>query len=189
MLIFGHRCVIAPEADGVELDVVVTRDRALVVNHDPVDGDAADLSFPRLEAVLQTEVPDGYWFDIESKNAPADLVADVVRRYRARRRMIVRSFDHAFLRAFHAIEPDVPLAALIEYDAEDWAGIARAAMASIISPMYTTVTAERVARAHHAGVQVSAWTVNTEADWTRLEAMAVDTVITDYPARAVRRRK
>jgi glycerophosphoryl diester phosphodiesterase len=186
MLIFGHRCIIAPEADGVELDVGVTRDGVLVVNHDPVDAVAADLPYPTLEQVLEKEVPKGFWFDIESKNAPAAAVADAVRHYAERRRMIVRSFDHSFLRAFHELQPAIPLAALIEFDSDDWIGIARAANAAIISPVYTTVTRERVVQAHSAGIAVSAWTPNTPEEWARLRECQVDTVITDRPSAAVR---
>jgi len=184
MLIFGHRCTIVSQADGVELDVVITRDKALVVNHDPVDSTAAELPYPRLREVLELDLPESYWFDIESKNSPPDLLAGVVREYIGRRRMIVRSFDHAFLRAFHALEPEIPLAALIEYDADDWPAVARAAKAQIISPLYTTITAERIAQAHAAGLEVSAWTPNTEAEWIRLAVIGVDTIITDRPAAA-----
>jgi glycerophosphoryl diester phosphodiesterase len=186
MRIFGHRCTIAPEADGMELDVVITTDNVLVVNHDPVVGAAAELPYPRLEAVLDLPLEKDYWFDIESKNAPPELMAAVIRAYRERRRMMVRSFDHEFLRAFHAIEPEIPLAALINYDADNWAAIARGACANTISPLHTTVNADRVKRAHDAGIEVSAWTANTPEDWIRLAATGIDTLITDDPVGAKR---
>ena len=50
MLIFGHRCIIAREADGVELDVVITPDRLLAVSHDPVP-----YPDPSLEEILSLD--------------------------------------------------------------------------------------------------------------------------------------
>jgi glycerophosphoryl diester phosphodiesterase len=202
MQIFGHRGSRAthPEntlaafqhaiecgADGVELDVWPRGEDQLVVTHDWTDA-----SLPTLDEVLALEAPDSFWFDIEAKSAPglvpdadryADALSDNLQQFR--RRMIVRSFDHAILRAFHAIEPDVPLAALIDYDSNEWVFIALAAGASIISPHYSSVTAQRVRSAHDAGLQVSVWTVNDPADWDRMAALGVDTVITDDPCAAV----
>ena len=45
---------------------------------------------------------------------------------------------------------------------------------------------------HAAGVQVAPWTANDEAEWSRLLAMGVDAIITDYPEDLIaylRRRK
>ena len=47
-------------------------------------------------------------------------------------------------------------------------------------------TAERVERAQQAGLHVSVWTVNEEAKMLKLADMGVDSIITDYPARATR---
>ncbi len=176
-------------ADGVELDVWATQDDdALVVTHDwPA---AKRLG---LEEVLALDAPDGFWLDIEAKSSPkvspdagryASLLSAALKDHL--HRVIVRSFDHAFLRAFHAIEPEVPLAALIAYASDDWVGIARAAGASVLSPLHSTVTAERVKKAHDAGIRVSVWTVNGPAAWDRLASLGVDTIITDDPCAAVR---
>ncbi len=219
MQMFGHRGSMAthPEntipgflhaiacgADGVELDVAVTLDDALVVTHDlalKADGRvvrehrAAELPLPLLDEVLALASPDGFWFDIEVKSSPdaspnaARLVSEALHRafHRAscRHRVIVRSFDHAILRAFHILEPAIPLAALIAYQSDDWARIARDANATIISPHYSTITAPRVQSAHDAGIRVSAWTVDDPQDWDRLAATGVDTIITNDPAAAV----
>lgn len=168
-------------ADGVELDVFALDD-VLLVTHDPVlrrDG------LPTLDEVLALDAPEGFWFDIEAKSAPARLVSEAIRRASAQHRVLVRSFDHSILRAFHALEPDVPMAALIEYASDDWAGIARAASASIISPHVSSVTGARVTAAHEAGIAVSAWTVNRPADWDRMAGLGVDAIITDDPGAAM----
>ena len=190
-------------ADGVELDVVVTLDDQLVVTHDmvlPQDGRvvrrhrAADLPLPTLDEVLSLAAPETFCFDIEAKHAPgmapdaapyAVLLSAAIRRSRAGHRILVRSFEHDILRAFHEIEPGIPLSALISYPSDEWAAIARSASATNISPHYSTVTSGRVASAHEAGVGVSVWTVNEPEDWGKLTAMGVDSIITDDPARLV----
>ncbi len=199
----GFLHAMACGADGVELDVAVTRDEVLVVTHDLTlkacgrvvrEHRAADLPLPSLDEVLVLESPEKFWFDIEAKigdSGPpperyARLLSHAIHRSPVRHRVLVRSFDHAILRAFHAVEPVIPLAALIGYESDEWAAIARAAEASIISPHYSTVTAGRVTNAHRAGIRVNAWTVNDPADWDRLAALGVDTIITDDPAAAVR---
>jgi glycerophosphoryl diester phosphodiesterase len=190
-------------ADGVELDVAAALDNVLVVTHDLVLKDGrvvrehrgAHLGLPTLEDVLAMEPREGFWFDIEAKTEPASapdpreyagLLQAAIRRSPARN-VIVRSFDHQILRAFHEVEPEIPLAALIEssWGSEDWVKIARDAGAVFISPHFSTVTPERVSRAHAAGIGVSTWTVNQPADWARMAEMAVDTIITDDPAAAV----
>jgi len=186
-------------ADGVELDVAVTLDDRLAVTHDLVLGDgrvvraqlASDLPLPTLDEVLALPTREAFWWDIEAKSEPdlspapgvyAGLLSAAIRRDR----VVVRSFDHEILRALHDLEPSIPLACLVDYESDDWLGIVRAVGASIISPHFSTVTAERVSRAHDAGIQVSVWTVNDPGDWARMGEMGVDTVISDDPSRLVR---
>ena len=190
-------------ADGVELDVAVSLDDILVVTHDLILKDgrvvrehhAGDLGLPALDEVLAMDAPPAFWFDIEAKAEPgmappapqyARLIEAAIRRF-PNRKMIVRSFDHEILRAFHQIDPQIPLAALIESTRahEDWVRIARDAGAALISPHYSTVTADRVSHSHAAGIGVSTWTVNLPADWKRMAEIGVDTLITDDPAAAV----
>jgi len=200
--IAAFRHAISCGSDGVELDVTVTLDDRLVVTHDMVLAGgrivrnlrAADLPLPTLDEVLALAAHN-FCFDVEAKTAldlaphAADyamLLHQAIRRSPALDRTIVRSFDHSILRAFHELDADRPLAALIDFDTGEWVSTARAAAASIISPRYSTITAERVTRAHEAGLEVSAWTVNYETDWDRMSDLGVDTIITDDPARAVR---
>jgi glycerophosphoryl diester phosphodiesterase len=188
--IAGFRHAMACGADGMELDVFPTIEDTLLVSHDPVIGP----QLPTLDEVLSLVAPENFWFDIEAKSAPgmtpaarwyAQLLRAAIRRSSAVHRILVRSFDCDILRAFHEVEPEIPLAVLIEYASDEWVAIARTAGASIISPHYSTVTEGRVEIAHDAGIRVSTWTVNEPADWVRLAAMGVDTIITDDPAAMV----
>jgi glycerophosphoryl diester phosphodiesterase len=204
MAAFAH--ALSCGADGIELDVVVTRDDKLAVTHDLTLGDgravyahlAAELSLPTLEQVLRLNAPRGFWFDIEAKSEPgrapeprayARLLSASIREGALSRSIQVRSFDHSILRALREVEAEIPLAALIDFDSGEWVTIARSAEASIISPHYSTITQERVALAHEAGIRVSAWTVNDADDWVRLATIGVDTIITDDPAAMVEWRR
>jgi glycerophosphoryl diester phosphodiesterase len=195
----GFRHAMTCGADGVELDVAVTLDEQLVVTHDLIlkpDGRevrgfrAADLPLPTLDEVLELAAPENFWFDIEAKTPGppryAQLLSEAIRRSPRADRVLVRSFDHDLLRAFHALALEIPLAALIAYGSDEWVTIARSAGASIISPHVSTVNEERVARAHDGGIGVSVWTVNDPREWERLATMGVDAIITDDPAAAVR---
>ena len=46
-------------------------------------------------------------------------------------------------------------------------------------------TATRVQAAQAAGLQVSAWTVNDDAEARRLHALGIDSIVTDFPTRMV----
>src|SRR5258708_1466313 len=126
MQIFGHRGsrathpdntiaaflhAMACGADGVELDVLTAPDGRLVVTHDPV----FTSPLPTLDEVLRLDAPRDFWFDIEAKSVPAltpeparfaAILSDVIGRSSVGKRIVVRSFDHHILRAFHEIEPE-----------------------------------------------------------------------------------
>jgi len=63
--------------------------------------------------------------------------------------------------------------------------IGRESGAGIISPLQTFVTVDQVRAAHAAGLQVLPWTANEPADWDRLIAAGVDSILTDYPAELI----
>jgi glycerophosphoryl diester phosphodiesterase len=193
----AFRHAIACGADAVELDVVVTTDGELAVTHDPVDAAFADLpaGIPRLEDVLALSSGNEIVFDIEMKECgrltpkPEDYARMVLARVSdasLHGRIMVRSFEHEFLRAMHSLNPDLPLVTLVENGAADWVRVCEEAFAVCISPRFEDVTAEAVIRAHAAGLGVIPWTVNDPADWTRLISIGVDAIVTDDPAALVR---
>jgi glycerophosphoryl diester phosphodiesterase len=61
--------------------------------------------------------------------------------------------------------------------------LVKAAGCGTWSPFWRNVTPELVAEAHSIGVTVLPWTVNDNADMTRLIDFDVDGIITDYPDR------
>jgi glycerophosphoryl diester phosphodiesterase len=183
-------------ADAVELDIVVTSDGELAVTHDPVYGAFADLDpgIPRLEDVLALAAGNDLVFDIEMKECGvltpeptryAEMLLERLDAPAIKDRVMVRSFEHRFLRALDALRAEIPLVALLEQDEPDWPGVCRLANAECISPRYQHVTAEAVQRAHAAGLAVIPWTANDAGEWSRLIAAGVDAIVTDDPERLV----
>ena len=194
----GFRRAIEYGADAVELDVTVTTDGQLAVTHDPVEASFEELAakgIPRLEEVLALAPGNGLVFDIEMKEcgrltpSPDSYARMLIARIDdpgLRGRIMVRSFEHSFLRAVHVLKPHLPLVALVEGGTWDWLEICAEAGAVCISPRFEDVTATAVAAAHDRRVAVIPWTVNDAADWTRMVAMGVDAIVTDDPAGLVR---
>jgi glycerophosphoryl diester phosphodiesterase len=184
-------------ADAVELDIVVTTDGQLAVTHDPVDVAFADLpaGVPKLEDVLALADGNRIVFDIEMKEcgpltpAADDYARMLIRRIDApalRGRIMVRSFEHALLRAMHSMRPHLPMVALIEDDNRDWLDVCAKADAVCISPRFEHVTPEAVAKMHASRIAVIPWTANEPGDWARLIGMGVNAIVTDDPAALVR---
>lgn len=61
-----------------------------------------------------------------------------------------------------------------------------AAGGAIWEPYFGDATAQEVARAHEAGLEVSVWTANEAAEFTPLVEAGVDYITTDYPDRLLR---
>jgi glycerophosphoryl diester phosphodiesterase len=109
-----------------------------------------------------------------------NAVAEIVEKWGYQDRVIVQSFDHRSLWAFHSLAPDIRLAALTVGYVPDFAALATAG-ATIWSPRYSALTPDRVAAAHAAGLDVIPWTVNDADEVCTLLAMGTDGVITDRP--------
>jgi len=225
-LVFAHRggAALAPEntieafdngialgADGIELDVRLSRDRIPVVHHDgtlerttPLRGpvaarDADELGrarVPTLASVLER------YRDVriimELKGHDLDLAAaalDAVRRAHAVDRVCIGSFGLRVVRAVRRLEPAVATSAAREE--VRWAlyrswcrwPVSRAAYAGYQVPEWSgatrIVSAQFVADAHAAGLGVQVWTVDTEDVARRLLGFGVDALITDRPDRIV----
>ncbi len=193
-------------ADGVELDVRLTKDGALAVHHDaqvPGVGLIPDLEVgelpdyvPLLADVLA--VCDGMTVNVEIKNAPRDpgwdpdetvavLTAAAIDTAGWREGVIVSSFQPATLRAVQAADGRLALGGLWSPAADPVASLEEALAGGLraVHPFVASVTPELVARAHGAGLAVNAWTVNAPDDLAAMVALGVDTVITDTLSRAL----
>jgi glycerophosphoryl diester phosphodiesterase len=194
-------------ADGLELDVRLSRDGDVVVHH--------DRTLDRTTA-LRGPIVDRATSELEGANVP--LLADVLARYPGVRiiielkvnsvalaaaavaavrqagavdRVCFGSFGRRVLRAVRAIEPAVATSAAREE--VRWAlyrswcrwPVARVAYDGYQIPEWagrTHVISPRfVAYAHGAGLGVQVWTVDRADDARRLLEWGVDALITDRP--------
>jgi glycerophosphoryl diester phosphodiesterase len=193
-------------ADGVELDVRLTKDGALAVHHDttvPGVGAVAEMGVAELPdyVPLLTDVLavcDGMTVNVEIKNAPADpgwdatelvaaVTAETIEAAGWTDRVIVSSFQPATLRAVQAADERLALGALWGVAADPARGLEEAAAAGYraVHPFVVAVTPELVERAHALGLAVNAWTVNNPDDLRAMVKLGVDTVITDVLSEAL----
>jgi glycerophosphoryl diester phosphodiesterase len=221
-LVFAHRggAALAPEntitafdnglalgADGIELDVRLSRDGVVVVHHDrtldrttslggPVEKRTADelarADVPTLAAVLTRYRDARIIVEMKVKDAGfARAVVDVVKGARARDRVCLGSFGRRVLREARRLEPALATSAAREE--VRWAlyrswcrwPVSRAGYAGYQVPEFagsTRVVSPRfIAHAHDAGLGVQIWTVDSEADARRLLEWGADALITDRP--------
>lgn len=221
-LVFAHRggSALAPEntmaafdnglshgADGLELDVHLSRDGAVVVHHDgtldrttPLRGPIADRTADELRRVAVPTLADvlGRHRDtrliVELKVNSEDLAraaVDVVRNASAVDRVCFGSFGRRVLRSVRSLEPSIATSAAREevrwavYRSRCRWPVRRAAYGGYQVPELaggTRVVSERfVNDAHRADLAVQVWTVDTEDTARRLLAWGVDALITDRP--------
>ena len=221
-LVFAHRggSALAPEntmeafdnglalgADGLELDVHLSRDGAVVVHHDRVLDRTTTLrgpiaerttdelrraAVPSLAEVLARHREPRVIIELKvNSEALARAAVDVVRRADAVDRVCFGSFGWRVLRAVRAIEPSVATSAAREEVRfalyRSWCRwpVTRVAYSGYQVPELagrTRVISPRfVADAHAAGLGVQVWTVDTEEATRRLIGWGVDALITDRP--------
>lgn len=187
-------------ADGVELDVRLTRDGALAVHHDPRirgAGKLAALDVRDLPAHVPLLVDvlgacPGMTVNIEVKNLPteagydphetaAQMVAGLVIETAMGDGAIVSSFWPRSLEAVVAVNPTIPTGLLLRKWANPSRGIemARKAGCRALHPHRSSVTARLVDEAHAAGLRVNAWTVDDPASLAAMADCGVDAIITD----------
>jgi glycerophosphoryl diester phosphodiesterase len=205
--IAGFARALALGADGVELDVHRTRDRALVVRHDAAGppGVWADLTLaeirhavpevPVLEEALDTCA--GKLVNIEIKNSLADPdwdpqhhVAEMVVATLAARGhrddVLVSSFDLASVDRVHVLAPSVATA-LLTFAGDPLAALMTAdehghtALHPKIDQLAGPAADDVVREAHARGIRVNVWTVNEPDEIRRLASAGVDAICTDVP--------
>ena len=200
-------CGAAAGADGLELDVHLSRDGVVVVNHDrtldrttslrgAVAARTADelarAGVPPLVDVLRRHRDLRVIIELKlNAEALARAVVAVVRSVDAVERVCLGSFGTRVLRAARRLAPAIATSASREE--VRWAlyrswcrwpvsGVGYAGYQIPEQAGRTRVVSPRfVEYAHDAGLGVQVWTVDAEADARRLTAWGVDGLITDRP--------
>lgn len=190
-------------ADGVELDVRLSRDGVVMVAHDlglgRVTGgrdhrliaelESAELAevnlgdgagVPQLSQVLQWATRSGTRVNVELKaeQDPSLLVravAEVCRDHRGE--LVFSSFSPGALQLLAQQKVSGPRALLIAGEVAELPDFVQGVHAE-----QSLINQEQVARWHHRGLFVAAWTVNDPAAMLWLAEAGVDLLITDIPA-------
>jgi glycerophosphoryl diester phosphodiesterase len=221
-LVFAHRggAALAPEntmgaferglalgADGVELDVHLSRDGVVVVHHDRTldrttglrglvagrtAGELARAGVPALSDVLHVHRDARVIVELKVNHRElAAAAVDVVRRADAVERVCIGSFGCRVMRAVRRLEPALATSAAREE--VRWALYRSWCRWPLSSAAYdgyqvperagaTRVVSDRFVRdAHGAGLGVQVWTVDTIDEARRLISWGVDGLITDRP--------
>ncbi|MGH3356618.1 MAG: glycerophosphodiester phosphodiesterase, partial [Nocardioidaceae bacterium] len=90
-------------------------------------------------------------------------------------RLVLQSFDGAYLERFNTAHPNIPVGELGGYDPSDFDWLDQ------INVNHSTLTPEELDRAHSAGVQVSVFVVDTRDRMEAMSDMGVDAISTNRP--------
>ncbi len=145
------------------------------------DPDFAGQRVPTLSSALDL-IQSGSVALIERKSGDAGAYIRLLREKDLTGKVVVQSFDWAFLEQVHALEPLQPLAALGDKDpSPDRLEALQGTGARIVAWEYQHLTPDVISRLHQRGYAVWAWTPDREADWQRLIAWGIDGIITNRP--------
>ena len=210
----AFRAAEADGADGIELDVHLSRDGVPVVIHDdtldrttdghgPVAGmrwsdlrrldagrwfsvDFAGEPLPSLEEVL-TWAAGRLRLNLEIKDRNAGRAVLELLSDFPRARVLLSSFDHRLLEGLRREAPDLPLAFLV--DSPFWRrALSRAETcgAEALNPRHDRVSRALITACHQKGLSIYPWTVDEAGTLARLRRLGVDGVFTNDPAQVVR---
>ena len=188
--------------DAVELDVHAVEGELAVIHDDRLErttngkGHLNDCSFARLRTLdagagatvpVLNEVfdilPATVAVNIELKGSgTAALVAGYLNEH-PDYDVLVSSFDHDELRAFHRARSEVAVAPLFSRWRDNVWQVAEELGAWSVNLSLRIATAQRIAEAHERGYRVLVYTVNELEVARQLAATGVDGVFTDRPDR------
>lgn len=223
-LVFGHRgaSAVAPQntlaaferaaqqgAQGIELDVHLTRDGQLVVIHDFTVESTTDGAGAVAEMTLAQlqKLDAGAWFssefageriptldevfaavggelliNVEIKSSATGIVnavVDCIRHHQMETRALISSFDADVLRRLRPLT-DVPLGCLFGFASQSQLA-EMASFCAALHPWHEQVDADFMQRARDLGCLVNVWTVNDPLRACQLAALGVNSIITDHP--------
>ena len=200
-------------ADGIELDVHLSRDGVPVVIHDvTVDRTTSGRgAVARLNLTDLRRLDAGSWFsprfagelvptleevlhwaegrlrlNLEVKeHAAGRAILELLPRY-PRARVLISSFDHKLLAALRQVDPALPLGFLVE--SIFWRGAVRRAVsagAESLNPRYDLISRPLLTACRRHGLAVYPWTVDAPRQIAGLARLGVDGIFTNDPLQVV----
>jgi len=207
----GIREALAKGVQGVEIDVQMTKDGVIVLNHDDtlkrvagVDKEVSDLTFaevrqleigsslgltgeriPTLDEAIQEVKGKGFLIiDIKSKSNPDDIaqkIVDLIISNNMQSDTYVQSFYPSALKAVRNVNPDIRIGQILTALTGD--------LSVLDVDFYTInqnmVSDEFITSAHMLGRGVWVWTVNSDRNIREIIKYPVDGIISDNPERVM----
>jgi glycerophosphoryl diester phosphodiesterase len=157
-------------------------------------GSGADKPFagervPTLEEIVQFAKERDVIFYLEIKAGSSwgveHAVVAALRESAEAARVVILSFDPAILESVHRLDSALMTGFLCEHPSNDLVERALRVGARQLAPRGDLVTSALVNKAHEAGLQVVAWTINEPDQMRRLISAGVNGIMTDFPDRLV----
>lgn len=187
--------------DAIEIDVHLSKDRKLVVIHDPdlnrIAGINRYVSDMTIDEIRNVELPQGERipeFEDVMREVHVPLVVELKSPETAKvlieflqenpgfvEKCIVISFFHEALKEIKQIFPRLITGALLVGFPADPANVARSCRSEILSFFHEGLTKDYVELCHKGGIQVSVWTPNSEDEIRLALDAGVDSIASDRP--------
>jgi len=153
--------------------------------------------FKTLEVFKSELLLSSFIYDIELKSEESEygfsqphpeefcqLVLSMINEHQLLNRVIFRSFDKKILQTLHSIDPNLPIALIVEDQLPVQQQLINLGFNPFIySPLYSLVTPKDLYFLHSRAIKVVPWTVNHPDTMRTLIEMKVDGIITDFPDR------
>jgi glycerophosphoryl diester phosphodiesterase len=143
---------------------------------------------PVLEEILDFAKQNDVIFYLEIKSGQTwgieHVVVATLRDRNASPRVMIISFDPAALDTVHRLDSTMMTGLLCEIPSSDLVERTVRAGARQLVARGDLITSAVTAKAHRAGLQVVAWTINEVEQMRQMIEAGIDGIITDYPDRA-----
>ncbi|HWY11929.1 MAG TPA: glycerophosphodiester phosphodiesterase family protein [Bacteroidia bacterium] len=134
---------------------------------------------------IKSEEPDDNLFHPEP-DIFVLLVYDEIKRLNIFNNVIIQSFDVRILQKIHGLDEKIKIGLLVENEYSFEKNIELLGFFPFsYNPDFHLITDDLVKEAHSRNIQIAAWTVNEIPDMKNLTNMDVDSLITDYPNKAL----
>lgn len=210
----AFRKAVEMNADGIELDIHLSKDGQIVVCHDSTidatsngSGEINDMTYeeilkydfsneftqdspqhaPLLKEVLELLKPTNMILNIEVKAYDAGVPAmELVKSMGMEKQVLYSSFNHRCIRQMRELDPTIDAGLLYgDEPSEDMESYIKEYNATAVHPHYNSVNEKIVEICERNGYKIRAWTANDAEDIEAMVKFGIDTVITNYPDRGL----